>query len=291
MSFNVRVEAPAKINIGLRVLPSRKDGYHGIESVFQRIPFYDILTISYSSVIGRKCIVDCNKMLLPENNTVALAYKAFCELTGFSDSVYVHLEKHIPAGAGLGGGSSDAAALVNALEQVHGEILTNVQRKAIAAAVGSDVFFFLDKEAMNQGCAVVSGRGEELNAFSARKDIFFILICPDVHSSTKEAYQLVDAWYGSEWKWSGLQLASLVEEYVSCVKNWRFINSFEEPLKVRYPEIGTAIKDLQHAGAAFVQMSGSGSSVYGVFDLSAKADEAFLMLCKKWKHCYLFASS
>lgn len=291
MSFNVRVKAPAKINIGLRVLPPRKDGYHGIESVFQRIPFYDILNISQSSVKGRKCIVDCDGVKLPENNTITMAYNAFCELTGFSDSVYVHLEKHIPLGAGLGGGSSDAAALVNALEQVLKINLSKDDRRTIAGTVGSDVFFFLDKDAMNQGCAVVSGRGEEVIAFPCRKDVFFVLICPDVHSSTKEAYQLVDAWYGSEWKWSGLEQVALVDEYNLCVRSWRFINSFAEPLKARYPEIGTALQDLRQAGAAFVQMSGSGSAVYGVFDLSAQAENAFLMLCKKWKRCYSFASS
>lgn len=291
MSYDVRVKAPAKVNIGLRVLPSREDGYHNIESIFQCVPFYDILHIKQTDSAGCNCIVNCDDMVLPHENTLTLAYKAFCDITGVSASVSVCLEKHIPAGAGLGGGSSDAAALVNALECMYNVQLSMENRWKIASKVGSDVFFFLSPEVVDSKCALVSGRGEIVKAFPSRQDLFFVLICPEVHSSTKDAYRLVDNRYAPDWLWSGPTYSSLIDEYNSNVKSWSFINSFEDPLVMRYPQIGYALQDLKNAGASYVQMSGSGSAVFGVFESSVLADNATFELRKKWKKCYSLISS
>lgn len=291
MSYDVRVVAPAKINIGLRVLPVREDGYHGIESVFQRIPFYDILYVEQTDCTGFNCIVNCEGIDLPKDNTLVLAHSAFCKIANVAGSVSVCLEKHIPAGAGLGGGSSDAAALVDALERIHNVFLSWQDRMRIASMVGSDVFFFLCPEAMELGCAVVSGRGEKIEPFSVRQDLFFVLVCPEIHSSTKEAYQLVDGCCAPEWLWSGPDFLSLVEEYNKDVRAWTFVNSFEKPLAKCFPQIKCALQDLEDVGALYTQMSGSGSAVFGVFDSCATADNAAFVLRKKWKRCYVFASA
>ncbi|MBO5137681.1 MAG: 4-(cytidine 5'-diphospho)-2-C-methyl-D-erythritol kinase [Spirochaetaceae bacterium] len=290
MSSDIRVLAPAKINIGLRVLPVRKDGFHGIESVFLRIPLYDILTVRRQGFGKNTCVVECEGMVLPEDNTLTKAYSAFCKITGVTDSVFVYLEKKLPAGAGLGAGSSDAASLVNALEKIFDTELTVADRMQIASVTGSDVFFFMDSHAMQTGCAVVSGRGEIVEAIPSRQDLFFVMICPEVHSSTKEAYHLVDQWYAPTWPWSGPVMSALAEEFTRSVRDWNFLNSFTEPLAERYPVIEEALQDLMRGGAGFVQMSGSGSAVYGVFDSSAASKNALLMLDKKWKRCFEFAS-
>lgn len=292
MLCDVRVLAPAKINIGLRVLPARADGYHGIESIFQTVPLYDKLALQRTGVEGRQCHIVCDGMILPEKNTLTSAYEVFCEVTGVSESVKVSLDKSIPSGAGLGGGSSDAASLINALDAVYGTNLTIAQKRYIAGKVGSDVFFFVEcNDATTPFAALVQGRGEEVSPILPRRDLFFVLICPDVHSSTKEAYSLVDQWYSPNWEWDGVPAKRLEIVYKAPVDAWEFVNSFTVPLVQRYPLIGQGLQDLQDAGASYTQMSGSGSAVFGVFPSKVAADCAFLKLREKWKRCYTFASS
>lgn len=288
MSYDIHVLAPAKVNLGLRVLPVRADGYHEIESIFQTIPLYD--SVSVQTTDGRRgtCTVECIGMNLPEQNTVTIAYDAFCKFTGFAEPVHVCVEKGIPSGAGLGGGSSDAAALITALDVVFSTHLSASDKKLIAASVGSDVFFFLNSYSgtVCSGCAVVTGRGEEVVAIPSRKDLFFVVIWPEIHSSTREAYSLVDAWYAPRWEWTGPSATELETVYNNPVCAWGFVNSFTAPLSVRFPRIGQALQDLRRTGAGSVLMTGSGSAVFGVFDTSACADDAFLKLREKWKYCF-----
>ena len=241
---------------------------------------------------GNKCLVECNGMLLPEKNTLTSAYEVFCEVTGVTDSVKVYLEKNIPSGAGLGGGSSDAASLINALDAVYGTNLSLNQKRYIAGKVGSDVFFFVEcSDVTKPFAAIVGGRGEVVDPIIPRRDLFFVLICPDVHSSTGDAYRLVELWYEPNWNWDSYSAKQLENVYSSPVETWNFINSFTAPLVRRYPLIGEGLQDLKDVGASFTQMSGSGSTVFGVFGTKDSAACAFLKLRKKWKRCYTFAFS
>lgn len=292
MLCDVRVLAPAKINIGLRVTSARADGYHGIESIFQTVPLYDRLALQRIGDLGSKCLVECNGMILPKRNTLTSAYEVFCEVTGVTESVKVYLEKNIPSGAGLGGGSSDAASLINALDAVYGTSLSLEQRRYIAGKVGSDVFFFAEcGDVTEPFAALVEGRGEIVNPIVPRQDLFFVLICPDVHSSTGEAYKLVDQWYSPDWKWDSCLVNQLEGVYNSPIETWNFVNSFTAPLVQQYPLIGECLQNLKDAGASFAQMSGSGSAVFGIFSSKDSANCAFLKLREKWKRCYTFASS
>ena len=292
MLCDVRVLAPAKINIGLRVLPARADGYHGIESIFQTVSFYDKLALQRTGDSGKNCFVQCNGMLLPEKNTLTSAYEVFCEVTGVTESVEVYLEKNIPSGAGLGGGSSDAASLINALDAVYGTKLTLDQKRYIAGKVGSDVFFFAECDDVTKPfVALVEGRGEIVSPIVPRQDLFIVLISPEVHSSTREAYRLVDQWYSPDWEWNSCSVNQLESIYNNPVETWSFVNSFTAPLVRQYPLIGECLQDLKDVGASFAQMSGSGSAVYGIFTSKNSANCAFLKLRKKWKRCYTFASS
>jgi 4-diphosphocytidyl-2-C-methyl-D-erythritol kinase len=230
-------------------------------------------------------------MMLPEFNTLTKAYEEFCAATGVCEDVTVRLEKRIPSGAGLGGGSSDAASFVKALDELFETHLDSGQFMRIAENVGSDVFFFLT--CGESGAAVVTGRGECVRRIAPRDDLFFVLVCPNVHSSTADAYRLVDAHFAKaqEMCVSGHtevypSLAELENAYYADVQTWRFANSFTEPLTRKYPQIAEAIADLKQTGSLYTQMSGSGSAVFGVFESSSAAREATGILTKKWGKCF-----
>lgn len=282
MLSNVFELAPAKLNLSLKVLPKRTDGFHNIESIFQKIRLYDELTVKRSASAG--CSLHVHGMDLPADNTVQKAYALFTEVTQIREGITVDLVKHIPSGAGMGGGSSDAAALLCALNSLFSAGLPQDILVEIAEKVGSDVPFFLYGDS-----AVVSGRGEIVRPINGRRDLCFVVICPDVHSSTKEAYALVDEWYMnnsiSKVDWPSLD--ELEGIYKRPVGEWTFANSFTHPLVSRYPEIQTALAAITDSGADFADMTGSGSTVFGVFEAQEKAQDAYNRLASCFKHCYL----
>ena len=280
MRTEVCVTAPAKINIGLYVLPGRVNGFHRIESIFQTVTLFDTLVVRASEKKG--CIVDCEGMELPSDNTISLSYTAFRSVTGIDNfGVRVELKKRIPSGGGLGGGSSDAAACIRAFEALNDITLSVRQLEAIASRVGSDVFFFLLCGA--EGCAVVTGRGEIVKPIHARDDLYILLVFPDVRSSTKEAYALLDESFAEGKITPCPAYADLETVYKTPVSDWSFVNSFTPSLVSRFPEIGFALNDLRRKGALFAEMSGSGSTVYGIFASEAEAENARSVLASSWK--------
>ncbi|MBQ8014134.1 MAG: 4-(cytidine 5'-diphospho)-2-C-methyl-D-erythritol kinase [Treponema sp.] len=288
MSFDVCVKAPAKVNLGLKVLEKRADGFHDIESIFQTLDFSDELHIR--RIPQKKCVVQCSQMLLPLENTLTKAYSAFCSETNIDFGVEVVLNKFLPAGGGLGGGSSDGASLLKGLADLAEIQLTDSLADAVAEKVGSDVFFFLHSGFFQKGrgCALVSGRGEVVEAIEPRTDLSFVLIFPGIHSSTKEAYSLVDkayesGLYDSKYKVLYPDFSELKRLYYGFIGAWKFTNSFTPVLIDKYPLIGQALKDILECGADWADMSGSGATVFGVFKSDAAAKEACLKCQKKWK--------
>ncbi len=288
MLLDVTIHAPAKVNLGLKVFPKRADGFHNIESIFQTVGLKDTLNVQVIPE-DNKCIVDAGSLILPESNTFTTTYNAFCRLTGIHTGVKVTLKKVIPLGGGLGGGSSDGAYFLKALAMIHDVELTDELADAVAAEVGSDVFFFLHsgENEINSGCAVVTGRGEFVKQIHPREDLYFILIFPQIHSSTKEAYGLVDSSYEAGVFTSCPELTDLEAIYRSPLKGWTFANSFTSVLVQKYPVIGKAIEDLRNSGCPWADMSGSGATVFGVFDSKSDAEKSFVQLQKSWNHCIL----
>ena len=270
MLTEISVSAPAKINVGLKVLPVRDDGFHSIESIFQTVGLYDELTVKLIDGFGR-CEVSCADIVLPKKNTVESAYKAFSEVCGKIKSVSVFLKKGIPSGGGLGGGSSDAAAFVRALEKLNDVKLSDNELDSIAAKVGSDVFFFLHAAS---GAAIVTGRGEIVRHIKRRNDLTFLLVFPHVSSSTKEAYDLIDEFYSSGCSMVFPEVVRLEEIYNSPLNKWTFKNSFTAVLKSKYAEIGNALTELSNVNAPYYEMSGSGSTLFGVFYSVGEAQAA-----------------
>lgn len=286
MSPDVRIRAYAKVNLGLRVLPWRADGFHNIESIFQTVNVYDELSVSPLAQ-KKTCNVACDAMVLPAHNTLTATYAAFCDLTGCDAGVSVRLAKRIPAGGGLGGGSSDAAAFLRALAQINDIPLTNTLTDAVAERVGSDVFFFLHCGKDGTGAALVSGRGEVVQPIAPRTDMQFVLVFPGVHSSTKEAYELVDKDIRAGNMVSCPAFSEYEAIYRRTVSDWTFANSFTASLKKKYPAIAQALADIQKSGAVWSDMTGSGAVVFGVYEAAEASKEAFAMLARTWNSCFL----
>lgn len=282
MLKEVSSKAYAKINFGLRVLPRRADGFHNIESIFQTIDLYDELSVT--PVSERGCIVHCDSMQLPENNTLINAYNAFCECTGrYSIGLKVNLIKGIPAGGGLGGGSSDAAALIRLLQGVYNIELNDEQLDFIAAKTGSDVFFFMHCDKDGKGCSLVSGRGEYIKKIeNPRKDLYLVMIFPNAKSSTKEAYALIDKAFAEGKEIKSPELNELESVYRMDPENWTFINTFTPVITGVSVEINQAISALKNVGCCYAEMSGSGSTVYGAFTDRQQAISASNLLGETW---------
>lgn len=292
MMFSKTVEkAYAKINFGLQVFPKSKDAYnnsfHNIEGVFQTIDLYDELIVTWNlkNDMEPACVVSCDFMNLPEKNTLNTAYSAFCSVVGQKikvPAVHVELKKNIPSGGGLGGGSADAAALIRAMERICGVMLTDEQLDLIASKVGSDVFFFVHCDREGKGCALVSGRGEIVKKIQPRNDLYLLLIFPAVTSSTKVAYDLVDEFFAEGKKINCPDFSDLEAIYNSDLEKWTFKNTFTSIIANTYSQIGIAIEDLKNGGCCFSEMSGSGSTVFGVFTLKQQADSLRNLLADKW---------
>ena len=278
--------AYAKVNFGLNVLPKiegeQKNEYHNLESIFQTVDLYDVLTVEKND--STFCTVICNDMELPEKNTLTNAYDAFFEITGLKKvGICVELKKGIPSGGGLGGGSSDAAALVRALQEICDIKLNRNQLDFIASKTGSDVFFFMNCDEQGKGCALVWGRGENVKKITPRKDLFLVLVFPQQSSSTKEAYALLDEAYKRGEKLESPSFDDFENIYNRSVEDWTFINSFTPVISNSCEEIRLALKDLQKVGCCYSEMSGSGSTVYGVFTLRQQAISASNLLGEAWK--------
>ncbi len=279
MSDEISIAAPAKINIGLRVLEKRGDGFHGIESIFVALGLCDQLIVRPLEE-KNLCVVHCAQSEIPRDNTITAAYRAArTVLRRDLPGVSVELIKRIPLGGGLGGGSSDAAALLKALQK-YGECISDDDAYRIASAVGSDVFFFLKCSEPNQA-ALISGRGEIVKPIAPRCDLHYILVFPEVHSSTLEAYEALDEVVGKKRK-NYVKYEELEQEFRKPVHCWNFTNDFTSVLSDRFKEIRRALDYVRDSGARFYEMSGSGSTVFGVYETVSQAHNAERFLSGEW---------
>ena len=262
--------AHAKINLGLEVLRRREDGYHDILSVFQTLDLHDRLI--FEGAGGGKTEILCDDPEVPtgRENLVFRAVEALREATGAALGVRVVLEKQIPSGAGLGGGSSDAAAVLRALNRAWSLNLSGERLRALAGELGSDVPFFLKR-----GTAVVTGRGERLRYISWEADVSYVLVTPGFQISSGWAYRNSEFaltersryinFFGSIDEDEGICPAGLF----GCLEN-----AFLPLVKATYPEVENILKALASSGAAACSLSGSGSTLYGVFWEGSRASAA-----------------
>ncbi|MBI3679073.1 MAG: 4-(cytidine 5'-diphospho)-2-C-methyl-D-erythritol kinase [Acidobacteria bacterium] len=268
-----RVTALAKINLALQVLDRRPDGYHELRTVFQTISLPDTIAVEYRPGGGTIAAISDANVPIP-NNIVPLAARMLMEEAGIRGEVRFGIDKRIPMGAGLGGGSSDAAAVLLALPVLAGRRVPIERLLEIAARLGSDVPFFL-----MGGTALGMGRGEELYPFPEPKTSHGLLVTPDVHVSTSDAYRAL----GRDLTAGGGSLRMNIFQWLSWevgeglpVPSWRDFcrNDFEEVVFRQHPQLQRLRRKLERAGASPARMSGSGSALFGFFAGRKEAERA-----------------
>lgn len=267
-----RVLSPAKINLFLKVLRKRDDGYHDIVSVMQPISLYDEILMEMEN--GSGIIVSCDNANVPCDRT-NLAYRAAAEFfrtTGINRKLSITIKKNIPVAAGLGGGSSNAAAVLRALNEITSQNISTGSLIEIGAGIGSDVPLFI----VGKSC-IARGRGESLEPIELPK-FWYILINPGFPVSTQWAYQNLNLTKSNE----DINIAILkvsLEDPVG-IQQWQRLlaNDLEEVTIGKYPEIKEIKDALSAVGATGALMSGSGPTVFGIFPDKDKAEEAFGLL-------------
>lgn len=255
--------APAKINLGLRILRKRNDGYHDIETVFLAVNWCDTLDFEPSD----EWLLTCSDTsLATDRSNLALeaAYRFSEELTPVRP-YRIHLNKQIAHGAGLGGGSSDAACVLSFLANEAGISAHDHRVKDIAVALGADVPFFL-----NPVPSVATGKGDVLTPIRNYRFPFYIAIVkPAVSVATADAYQWVTP--TEEYEDS---LETLVARNNPFVWWKKLINEFEDSVFLQHPTIASLKEGMYRHGAVYASMSGSGSSVFGLFMTQQEARKA-----------------
>jgi 4-diphosphocytidyl-2-C-methyl-D-erythritol kinase len=269
----------AKINIGLNILGKREDGYHDLETVYYPLPFYDAVEVIIDQSVvqprGYRFSQSGNALDSGEENNLCI--RAFHLLKKDFPSIpplRIHLHKCIPSGAGLGGGSADAAFMLKTMNRLLGLDCTDGILSAYAARLGSDCPFFIE----NKPC-LARGRGEILMPVDLDLSAYkIVLVNPGIQINTTDMFGKLD---------SRIPRTSRIEKTLRLpVEKWKeqISNDFEEIVFTIYPAIAKIKSDLYAAGAVYASLSGSGSSVYGIFHKNPvrKFDFPEAYLVKSW---------
>lgn len=259
MPSQITLPSYAKINLLLRIIGRRADGFHALFTVFQTISLFDTISITD----GEGLSLTCDDPAIPtgEQNLIirgALALQRHC---GTTDGASIHLEKRIPSPGGLGGGSSNAAVALIGLSHFWGVDVDDNALYEIAAGLGSDVPYFL-----TGGTAIGTGRGEIIEPCPAIDEQFILVVTPGVAVATKAAFESLGAeTLTNEARSRILRVCRLQAESLD-LRQSVLINDFEQSVFSAFPEIRRVKETLADLGAVNVAMSGSGASVFAIFD-------------------------
>lgn len=253
---------PCKINLGLNIISKRPDGFHNILTCFYPVPWNDVLEI----IPAKDFTFDISGMLVPGAVKDNLCYKAYEILKRDFDlpPVAIHLHKILPIGAGLGGGSADAALTLRTLNHLFDLRLSQEILKEYAARLGSDCAFFVEEKPL-----IGSGRGEVLTDTTLTlKNKFLVIVIPEVQISTAEAYSKISPHPESD-------LKRILENHP--LQEWRGLlkNDFQDALYKLFPVMEAIHQKLYALGADYASMSGSGSSVFGIFENPVDSKKEF----------------
>ncbi len=281
MEKKIKLRCNAKINLSLDVTGTRADGYHTLESIFQSVSVYDILTVSVKEGSGIE--MRCSAAGLPtdERNLAYRAAQAMLKASGKTCSILIDLQKHIPSGAGMGGGSADAAGVIYALNILLDCGFSNEQLRKIGIGLGADVPFLL-----MGGTALAEGIGEILTPLSPLPELPLVILKGRQGISTPKAYAAIDALETPFHPDTRNMLKAIKKKDIpllaaSCG------NTFEDAVSLQ--DVAHAKETLLAAGALCAVMTGSGSAVFGIFEDEQKAAEcaaacrkefAFAQACK-----------
>ncbi|MFO7774071.1 MAG: 4-(cytidine 5'-diphospho)-2-C-methyl-D-erythritol kinase [Dehalococcoidia bacterium] len=275
------VYAPAKINLVLEVL-GKLDDYHRVSSIVQSIDLCDVLDFELDSEIS----LECDEPSLERDNLVTRAAALLKASTKYGPGARIVLRKHIPWGVGLGGGSSDAATTLLALNELWQLALPLSELVRLASKLGSDVPFFIHK-----GTALVGGRGEIVTPLPPLSSTYFVLLVPPlskITAKTKRMYDKLDTAHFTEGQFVEAALSSLRKG--KRIDHALMFNIFRKVAFDLFPQLGEYGQIFEQAGAPEVHLAGSGPCLYTFFTRKEKADEVFLRLRKQGLECYLASS-
>lgn len=260
----IEIKAPAKINIGLRVLEKRNDGYHNIYTLFYPIKdLFDTLTFELSDGFEFRSNLKVTEN--DEDNLIIKSVRILERIFKKNFNVKINLIKRIPAGAGLGGGSSDAAATLISLNELFKLGLDYEQLLNLGLELGSDVPFFI--KALP---AIGTSRGEILEHIEIKNEYPILIVNPNISISTKEIYESVKP--NNDYYDYNKIIQNHIFNYLLMKE--KIINDFEEVVFHKYPEIKNIKEILYQEGAIYASMSGTGSTVFGFFDNYDKIEKA-----------------
>ncbi len=273
--MKLTIDTPAKINLALDVTGKRADGYHLLETVFQSVSIYDTLEIelTHDSIISLTCNVDtvpCN-----EKNLVWKAAAAVMAETGTDKGFRIHLEKRIPSEAGMGGGSSDGAAVLKGCNKLLGEPLSFVRLCELGTKLGADVPFFL-----YGGTAYAEGIGERLTKLPSVPGLTLVVAKGAGGISTPEAYKRIDALTDPVHP-DAKGLKSAIENGASFREMLPFCGNIFEAV-THLPDVDNIRRTMEEMGAVFACMSGSGAAVFGVFEDMEMAESCKAALSERY---------
>jgi len=271
--------APAKINLVLEVLGKRDDGYHEIRSLVQTISLCDVLSFELAERISLECT---EPSLQSSDNLAIQAAELLKEVSGCEKGVKIGIEKQIPWGAGLGGGSSDAAAVLLALNKLWGLELTTSGLVGLGAKLGSDAPFFIYK-----GTALVEGRGERVTPLSASLPGWFVLLLPplpQMPGKTQQLYARLDDQHFTQGQFTDKAVAAWSGD--RQISPSLLFNVFDKVAFDAFPGLEEYWKCFEEAGGADIHLAGSGPALFAPVNSEAKAEELHRRLCQQGLEAY-----
>jgi 4-diphosphocytidyl-2-C-methyl-D-erythritol kinase len=273
----VQRAAPAKLNHFLRILAREEDGYHGLETLFCRISLADELSAERRDAPGVSLEVEGPSPGPADQNLAVRAARMVLDATGNRCGIHLHLTKRIPAGAGLGGGSSDAAAALLLAGELTGGVVPRHELFQFASRLGADVPFLLSGASL----ALAWGHGERLLRLPTLPAAPALLLLPSVHIPTPDAYGWLDAARG------GMGRRGAVALDLEALATWGDVarmggNDFESPVFGRHPEIREAFEALAGTHPLLCRMSGSGSALFAVYRNAGSREDARNQLGRKF---------
>lgn len=273
----ITYQAHAKLNLSLAIEGLAANGYHLLDMVMQEISLHDMVRVGRADEIS----VHCGSVCEEERNTAYKIARLFFEYTGLRHGARIVIVKNIPAQAGLGGGSSDAACTLLALNTLYRTNLKRDELRQLAVQIGADVPFFL-----HGGCMRAGGIGEQLHTIQNRCNFRYLLVKPQTGVDTRQAYDLYDTLGGSVSHTDAVVAALERGDAQAYFENAK--NALTRAALQLAPAVGRAADDLAAAGARFTMMTGSGSCVFGIFQEDAKLAAAERAL--RGKYPFVFAA-
>ena len=275
--YEINLRAYAKVNLSLDILAKREDGYHELCMVMQSVGIYDKVNLTKLKQKEIQISSNIKSLCIPQNNIVYKAARLLYERFDIKEGLHIDLHKYIPMGAGMGGGSSDAAAVLKGMNELYGLGIDKEELMKIGLEIGADVPFCICG-----GTMLAGGIGEKLSELKDVPDAYLVFVKPDFSISTKEAYSLVDLSVLSDEERPDTDgLISSIEEGNLKKIAGNMKNVFEVYIGKKYPLIEKIKQDFISLGAIGALMTGSGSVVFGIFEDAVSAKKCYETFTKE----------